>query len=1049
MLLAALALLAIYGLLLVLSKIKKLLAEEFLPLFYDQEEKRRRNRRLRFADHVESEIRRLNNLEVWSDYRFAELEAEVEAEGRRQAFGLFPFAPRTQSGLRRERSLSKALESSQERLILLEGEPGSGKSVALRHVTQVMARRAMKARSAKTVIPIYINLKELARQPGQAVDRNLIHAFILKSLNRVNDRDIEEFLEEEFERGLREGTWLFLFDSFDELPEVLSSTEADQAIRSYAGAIADFLHGMNQCRGIVASRQFRGPGQVGWPRFRILPLSEERRLELVHKAELKPELEKDLVGQLGVTSHKVRSMASNPLFLGLLCEHVQTGNPFPENAHSVFETYIGTRLTRDEKRLWERFKLEPKEVRAAAESLAFCMAADPGLGLGPTRRDLEDATARLGLTVGERFDALLDALEYIKLARTETATTPGESKPFTFAHRRFQEYFSTCVVLREPERVSPRQLLTDARWRETAVVMCQTQPLEVLLPVLEEARGLLAEIVNNTLDLIEDPLEYVRVLESEQEDVEKEKLPPKPFSWPSGVLHILGLLQSGFGSRLEELPDDIRLCAGRLVLSASSTGTLSDRKWGLEVAGTIPQSILLWLLRDAFASGSQWLKEVAYQQVTRLGEIPDDIASEIRRTLVDLFANRRLGREQLATRAHLARLDEPAAFDSVLKLLLLLPFVDFVLHIAGFIVALVLFVQNTSLSLPILLVCLMLAAFFLSSHLCLWWLLHFRLSSEFLDFLKGAIAVVIRLGLGLWVLSILLLPITPSQLVSEFSYRYTLWVIAFANIYPGSALVWIFTLLTLWALFALLSARTGQFTHPLWWPLMPIWPILYFVRYAKKLTFATFVFLRESWKSVLLWGIVIVAFWLAFLLLFIPICIFLLGKSLSWSNDWVRWRRWVQSHRSPITSQGLFELFSQYHTASFFAPLVRTIQEQGLLVVAKDTEDMLEKLAIVIEHAIFVKKKRAKAYNKRPDLAIKRAINGLGMHLKKKKAENSSSRQTGDTLTELDSLELWLTQYAKGDEQRLSNLGPEFLDEICKLLEQVRASKQTQTAKDP
>ncbi len=579
-LLVVLVLIVIWVSLLLLSRIKRLWIEDFRPLRYDPQQRRRSRRRRRFADHVESEIRRLNNLEEWREYRFAELEAEVEAEGPRRIFGMLPLLQQTQSGLRRERSLSKALESSQERLILLEGEPGSGKSVALRHVAQTMARRAMKSKSIKSVIPIYINLKELERSQAESIDRNLIYSLVLKSLNRVNDRDVEEFLEEEFDRGLREGTWLFLFDSFDELPEVLSSTESDEMIRSYSGAIRDFLHGMNKCRGIIASRQFRGPGGFGWPRFRILPLSEARRLELIRKAELKPDLEKDLMGQLGMARQEIRSMASNPMFLGLLSEHVRMGHPFPENVHSVFETYIETRLARDADRLRQRFELEPPEVRATAEGTAFCMAADPGLGLSPTRHSLEDAMRRLGFEVEGNFDTHLDALEYIKLARSETATAVGESRPFTFAHRRFQEYFATCVVLREPGRLVPTELLTDARWRETAVAMFQTQSSEVLFPILAEARGLLSEILNRVPDLIDEPFEYVTVAKSAGEGTvgERQERLRTSFPWPSGALHILGLLQDGFGRRLEELPDDVQIYAGRLVLSANERGTHSDRK---------------------------------------------------------------------------------------------------------------------------------------------------------------------------------------------------------------------------------------------------------------------------------------------------------------------------------------------------------------------------------------------------------------------------------------------------------------------------------------
>ncbi|WP_013321769.1 hypothetical protein [Gloeothece verrucosa] len=119
-------LLAIWGLLYVLSEIKKKWTENFLPLFYNQEERRRTVKRQRFAKHIENEIQKLNNREEWKDYRFTELEAEVEAEGRRKGFSILPFFQPTQRGLRREKSLSKALELSSERLILVEGEPGSG-----------------------------------------------------------------------------------------------------------------------------------------------------------------------------------------------------------------------------------------------------------------------------------------------------------------------------------------------------------------------------------------------------------------------------------------------------------------------------------------------------------------------------------------------------------------------------------------------------------------------------------------------------------------------------------------------------------------------------------------------------------------------------------------------------------------------------------------------------------------------------------------------------------------------------------------------------------
>ncbi len=347
----------------------------------------------------------------------------------------------------------------------------------------------MKASSTQTVIPIHINLKELVRPETDKIDSKLIRDFVHHAMNRVIDRDIEEFLETEFEWGLKNGTWLFLFDSFDELPEVLSSIEADKSVRCYADAISEFLHGMNRCRGIVASRQFRGPGQLGWPKFKILALSETRRFESIRRTDLKTELASEIVGRLDSASDGLKTWSSNPMFLGLLCEYMRAGHAFPNNAHEVFETYVTVRLTRDTKRLQQRFNLSPDSVRAAAEAVAFCMAAESGLGLSPTRAAIDTALRHLELAAGIDLHSHLDALEFLKLARSESDSSEGKSSAFTFAHRRFQEYFATCVVLREPHRVTPHQLLTDARWRETAVVLCQTQPVRELSPILREAEA--------------------------------------------------------------------------------------------------------------------------------------------------------------------------------------------------------------------------------------------------------------------------------------------------------------------------------------------------------------------------------------------------------------------------------------------------------------------------------------------------------------------------------------------------------------------------------
>jgi hypothetical protein len=655
----AVVLLGLWGILFVLSKIKDIWVRDFFPLFYNAEQRRQAELRRRFAEHIRARLNILNSRESWQDYRFTELEAEVEAEGqRKKTFGL-QMLTNTPTGLRRERSLTAALRHSDERLILIEGEPGSGKSVALRHVANLLVERAAKSRSQDSLIPIYLNLRELRRTKNQSIDRNLVESFVLRSLN-ANDRDVEEFLDGEFNKGMRNGTWIFLFDSFDELPDVLSSTEADATIRMYAEAIHEFLHGMNKCRGMIASRYFRGPTRLTWPRFRILALARERRVKLIHKIGLSVEVEQKLIAWTDSAGQDFYLLVKNPMFLGLVCNHVRKGYSLPESPHMIFEAYIQSRLAVDSNRLHERYGFEPAQVRLVAEQVAFSMAADPGLGLSPSRDRLPSVMKKFAFG-DEHLDSALDALEYMKLVKSESGIQPGDAPFISFSHRRFQEYFATCILLREPGHITPEQLLTDGRWREPVVVMCQTQPLEILLPLVRQVNMLLEQMVS--------------VAVSQEQKVSAEKQASKQqktfhsFEWPQGALHVCGILQDGFGSRLNDLPDELRANAAALLAIASKSDNQADHKWALEVAGAVKPEIFLELIRKAFNSESSWLRNTAFLQTARLADIPHDIAWRIRDTLINMAKSGRLADEGLATRAHVSRLNKAQEFQASLRLL--------------------------------------------------------------------------------------------------------------------------------------------------------------------------------------------------------------------------------------------------------------------------------------------------------------------------------------------------------------------------------------------
>lgn len=620
------------------------------------EQRRRLRRRQLFASYVENRVRDLNRREEWSDYRFAELEAEVETVGDSRGRRLF-----RRRGLRHERSLSTALVKSRERLILLRGDPGSGKSVALRYVARNMATRAMSARDLDAVIPLYVNLKDL-RTRGRQINAGLIEDFVLETVQRGGDREVHSFLDDEFAAGKAAGAWLFLFDSFDEIPEVLSSTEDDETVHAFSEAISEFVRGMHTCRGVIASRNFRAPQKQGLPTFRIVPLSEKRKLDLIAKADL-GDAEPQLVAALRELPPELAALSANPLFLGLLIEYIKGEGVLPDGWHDVFEAFVTRRLETDHDRVMNLFGISAEDLRLRSEEVAFMMTDTDGFGLSPTRGALEAAYVEAGFqATADELDTALSALAWIKLARSDSDAANTNEETFTFAHRRFQEYFATCVVLREPDRVDAHTLLTDGRWRETAVTLCHAQPQETAA-IVAEAEALLAASWTDSDGR------------------------PGDFEWSPGVLHLLGLLQSAFAGRTGRLPDGLRERIGAILYEATGRGTITDRKWALEVAGTAPADNMAGLLLRAFRGPSEWLREVAFRQVARLSEIPEAIATEIRRLLIEKTANGDLQRDWGAVRAQLLRLRPQQPFMRTALLLRIVPGVDALAFAVGLLIA--------------------------------------------------------------------------------------------------------------------------------------------------------------------------------------------------------------------------------------------------------------------------------------------------------------------------------------------------------------------------
>lgn len=588
-------------------------------------------RRQLFAASMESRLNLIGDRENWRDARFSELEAEIELE----------HGP----GRKRVRSLSKALGATSERLVLLQGEPGAGKSVVLRHLALRIARRATRMNNPKSVIPIYVNLKEFRRTGDEPIDARAIRDFVLGSIKRSRVPDVDEFLDAQFDRGMREGSWLFLFDSFDEIPDILVATEVEGVVEEYAVALYDFLHTMNASRGVIASREFKGPRAFGWPTYRIRRLTTRQKRRLIKQAKLTPLQESLLLSGLGGPHGLLGEFSDSPLLLGMLADYVRRNDELPVASHQVFDDFVDARLRRDGDMVQLRFGLSTSEVRAAAERAAFCMASLPGVGLAPPRsRLVAVVTDRFGPIPG--LERCLDALLQVRLAAGSV------ENEFSFAHRRFQEFFATALVLSGGDTVTPKQLLREGQWRETAVTMLQTQSDAAVAELVRAAEAHLRTALRRGPSTAE-------------------------FAWPRGSLHILSVLAAGLNEQtVSRLQPRLRELVGSLLTYADERGLRHDRKWAIDAVIVAEPECRDDLLDRASGSTSPMLREAALYQIGRFRNVPPRLARHVRRVLIGQAGTLRLWRERASIEAGLRHLREPASFVRLMWVLWLTPIVE-------------------------------------------------------------------------------------------------------------------------------------------------------------------------------------------------------------------------------------------------------------------------------------------------------------------------------------------------------------------------------------
>ncbi len=418
-----------------------------------------------FCKTMAAELNKIDTETNWSANWFVPVEAEVEVVSNNR---------RT----RRLRDMLTAIRGNRrDQLFVVVGDPGAGKSVALRVLCEQLIPEVT---AKKGKVPLYINLKEWSSKQQWTREQpptvSELCDFIVHNLKRRLDAFGSEFLDHYFDRMLDNGLFFFVFDSFDEIPALLDVDESSWLVGALSSVFDLFFFGRTDSRGILASREFRRPRITrgeGLCTLQVRPFSEIRIEASFRRSLVRPENIKRLFGE----RRDLVPLARNPFTAGLIIDYLrQPPHLLPVDQAEIYESCVRRRLLLVQDRLLEA-EMTVDNVIALATAVAGLMfeSTDVGLEIGvqAIQSALDDPCLTTSTDKFAHAQRIATALDLLVAARIGRKSGAGGLGRFSFVHRRFNEYFFVRYLLSKSRTPSLQSIPLDSKWRDALVLYAQ------------------------------------------------------------------------------------------------------------------------------------------------------------------------------------------------------------------------------------------------------------------------------------------------------------------------------------------------------------------------------------------------------------------------------------------------------------------------------------------------------------------------------------------------------------------------------------------------
>lgn len=388
-----------------------------------------------------------------------------------------PSSPNSEGNAAKEaRPLRQAVETAVAPLLIV-GEGGAGKTTSL---LCFAARAADRARTDPTApIPVYANLAHLTT----VEDVIALQRLVADAVSPV--RDWEELVASAIAAGRR---FLFLFDSFNEVPEHLQ--------RNCAVALVRFVQKQRERHAcLVASRMVPQVEQLavpasGFMTLELLRLTRDQVREFL--------MDRGLGALHERMSSELRDLAGNPFMLHAVARSLAgvKEEALPRNRGQLYQSFVWDWIdNEDRKRTTHRYSYE-RVKQPLLSHLAKRMTADgqTSLPVGDElaqdiKRQLEDTykkVEKLGGMPGTWTvdECLGEVLDDGLLKRTGSR--------LYFMHQSLQEYF-TGLYFARVDADALVEFTPKLAWKSVSAYSLEEPPSHRLVPALLMMTGLVKD----------------------------------------------------------------------------------------------------------------------------------------------------------------------------------------------------------------------------------------------------------------------------------------------------------------------------------------------------------------------------------------------------------------------------------------------------------------------------------------------------------------------------------------------------------------------------